>query len=147
MRTLVVASAMVLLASACATSSEETGKTKVTYGGLVEALRDSGLNLAEVGKVKPMPCFIAPPKAAVVGGGTLEVYEYGDAESADTAASQISPAYFEARPAAEQNLPSTTFYRRKTILVKYLGSDAQVTAVLESALGTPFAGDSSAVRC
>ena len=146
MRTLVVASALVLMASACNPSSEDTGSAKVTYASLVEAFRDSGLDPAEVGELQE-PCFLSPPRAVLVGGGTLEVFEYDDAESADTAGRRISPAYFESQAAAAPNLPSTTFYRREIILVMYLGRDARVQAILESALGPPFAGNAVAVRC
>ena len=119
------------------------------YQKIISRLQAWDLRVAEVGNMRAR-CYSVPPRLLLVGGGTLEVYEYGDQSSADIAIARISPGYFEAQIAAAgltEGASSTHFYKGDRLLVIYTGTDARVVEALDSGLGPEFADGASAISC
>ena len=119
------------------------------YQKILSRLQAWDLKLAEIGEIRTR-CYSVNPRVLLVGGGTLEIYEYRDQSSAAVAIAQISPGYFAAQIAAAgltEEASSPHFYRGDRLLVIYTGTDARVVEALDSALGPEFADGASAISC
>ena len=139
-----------LLISACG-GREGSGEPILTpdYQKILGRLQDWDLELEEIGEVR-MPCYSVNPSVLLVGGGTLEVYEYQDQSSAAVAIGRISPGSYAARVAETgltEEASSPHFYRGDSLLVIYSGTDARVVEALEGALGPEFADGTAAINC
>ena len=110
----------------------------MTYGSLVEHLRKAGLTVEPAGQVE-QPFFT--PKARVIRIGTTgeaQVYEYATEEAAAADAAKVN---------ADGSIGGTMpmwiapphFFRRKNLLVLYLGSDEASLVSLRGFLGNEFA--------
>ena len=116
---------------------------------ILSRLQAWDLNPAEIGETRAR-CYSVNPKTLLVGGGTLEVYEYEDHASEAVAIGQISPGYFDASIVATGLTDSTSsahFYGGDRLLVIYTGTDARAIEALVSALGPEFADGASAISC
>lgn len=119
------------------------------YKKIVSRLQDWDLKLAEIGELR-VPCYSVNPKTLLVGGGTLQVYEYPDRPSANVAIGRITPVYFAAQVAEAgltEKASSIHFYREDRLLVIYRGTNARVVEVLDGALGPAFADGASGTGC
>ena len=119
------------------------------YRKILSRLQDWDLKPVEIREVR-MPCYSVYPRVLLIGGGNLQVYEYGDQPAAAVAIGRISPGYYAAQVAATgrtEEASSHHFFRGDRLLVKYVGTDARVVAVLDGALGPEFADGSSAISC
>ena len=119
------------------------------YQKILGRLQDWDLKLAEIGEIR-MSCYSVNPRVLLVGGGTLEVYEYRDQSSAAVAIARISPGYFIAQVAATgltEKASSPHFYKGDRLLVIYTGTDTRVVEALDGALGPEFADGASAISC
>ena len=119
------------------------------YQKILSRLQGWDLKLAEIGEVRT-PCYSVSPRVLLVGGGTLEVYEYRDQSSATVAIGRISPGYYAAQIAATgliEEASSPHFYRGDRLLVIYRGTDARVVEALDGALGPEFADGASDISC
>ena len=66
--------------------------------------------------------LIGKLQGTIVGGGTLEAYEYQDQSSAEVAIGRISPGYYGAQVAAAsltEEVSSLHFYRGDRLLGLY----------------------------
>jgi hypothetical protein len=119
------------------------------YQKILNRLQDWDLKLVEIGEVQ-MPCFSVNPRVLLVGGGTLEAYEYGNQAAAAVAIGRIWPGYYAAHIAAAgltKEASSPHFYRGDRLLVIYRGTDARVVEALDGALGPEFADGTSDMSC
>ena len=136
-----VALAMIWLSSAC--GGREANSEPISapdYQKILSRLQAWDLDLVEIGETRAR-CYLVNPNTLIVGGGTLEVYEYQNQSSAAIAIGQISPGYFEAQIAAAgltEGASATHFYKGDQLLVTYTGTDARVVEALSSALGPAF---------
>ena len=144
-RRLFVFSIFILLtAETCAPARTAEGTSGdsgagMSYQSLVEHLRSSGLKVESAGEIE-QPFFT--PKARVIrigATGEAQVYEYINEEQAAADAAKVNPdgsigtsmPHWIARP---------HFFRRRNLLVLYLGSDESTLQSLRSFLGNEFAG-------
>ena len=119
------------------------------YRKILSRLQDWDLKPTEIGEVR-MPCYSVNPRVLIVGGGTLEAYEYRDQSSAEVAIGRISPGYFAAQAEATgltEEDSSLHLYRGDRLLVIYTGTDARVVEALDGALGPEFADGTAAINC
>ena len=151
MKTLMVlAATSALLISGCG-GGEASGEpiAAPNFQKILSRLQDWDLKLAELGEVW-MPRYSVNPSVLLVGGGTLEAYEYGDQSSAAVAIGRISPGYYAAQVVATgltKEASSPHFYRGDRLLVIYWGTDARVVEALDGAMGKEFADGTAAINC
>ena len=101
------------------------------YQKILSHLQDWDLKLAEIGEVR-MPCHSVNPRVLLVGGGTLEVYEYGDQSTAAVAIGRISPGYYAAQVAATgltEEASSPHFYRQLSPYCTSMRIQSQVALI------------------
>ena len=153
MKTLVVgvlAATITALLMGCGRTEPSGGPISApNYEKIVSRLQDWDLKLTEIGEVQ-MPCFSVNPRALLVGGGSLEAYEYPDQSSAAVAIARVSPGYHAAQLAATgltEEASSPHYYRGDRLLVIYRGTDARVIEALDGALGPEFADGASGISC
>ena len=127
-----------------ATATAPTPEAVEDYEGLVSFMRSRMLDVVEVGEAE-IPCLLVNPKVVLANGGTVEIYEYENAETVGIAVRGILPNRFETADVEVE--PYFHYYRGNKLVVRYIGDDAEVIAVLESALGPQFAGDSARINC
>lgn len=75
-----------------------------------------------------------------VNGADVQVFEYESAEEMENEASQVSPDGGSIGTSMVTRVDVPHFYKANRIIVLYVGNDASVLDVLESALGPQFAG-------
>ena len=146
-----VAAGLWLATAACGDGPGTELIPMADYESVADRLREWDLDINELGDVS-VPCFTVTPKVALVGGGTLEVFEYPTAASAETAIGRIAPAYYRAsmekvEEISPDDIFSPRFYKDDRLLAIYIGTNPQVVQALESALGPPFADGSSDISC
>ena len=133
-----------LLLAAC-TQSEPT-----QYDNLVRLMRDVGIEVSEVGEIQ-FHCLLVNPKIVMLRGGMVEIYEYPDDATASEAVVKISPSVFASALQVTNSRvliePYHHVYKGDNLLVRYVGDDDDVLTVLDSALGTQFAGDAGGFIC
>ena len=106
-----------------------------SYDDLVSLMRDSNLELTEIGGVQ-MPCLLVNPMAVLV---------HGTVEMANIAIGGISPNRFE--DVLKDFESYLHYFKRNKLVVRYIGDELEVSAALESALGPQFADDTARINC
>lgn len=132
---------ILLTAEACAPAQtgHQTASGSMTYGNLVQHLRSSGLRVESLGEVE-QPFFT--PKARVIRIGTAgeaQVYEYATEEQAAAEAAKVN-ADGSIGGSMPMWIAPPHFFRRRNLIVLYLGSDENTLLNLRGLLGTEFAG-------
>ena len=142
-RMFVVSIFILLTAETCTparTADEPSGGSAgMSYQSLVEHLRSSGLKVESAGEIE-QPFFT--PKARVIrigATGEAQVYEYITEEQAAADAAKVKPDGSIGTSMPHWIAPPH-FFRRRNLLVLYLGSDESTLQSLRSFLGNEFAG-------
>ncbi len=121
------------------------GGPVIDHAGLVDSLRACGLTV-ELGGAVEQPFLSAETGTLLrLRGGNLtqpaevQVFAYGDAESAAADASQIGP---DGNPPTMMIhwIAPPHFFRTERVIVLYIGEDQVVVDLLTALLGPPFAG-------
>jgi hypothetical protein len=136
----------VLAVSGCATDSltaSPVGSTEPLavedQATLISALEGSGATV-EIGEPVSQVFFSAEGTVLKVNGADVQVFEYESAEEMENEASQVSPDGGSIGTSMVTWVDVPHFYKTNRIIVLYVGNDASVLDVLESALGPQFAG-------
>jgi hypothetical protein len=133
---------ILLTAETCApprTAGEPSGGSAgMSYESLVEHLRSAGLEVESAGEIE-QPFFT--PKARVIRIGTTgeaQVYEYAteDHAAADAAKVKLDGSIGGSMP---HWIAPPHFFRRRNLIVLYLGSDENTLLSLRGLLGNEFA--------
>jgi hypothetical protein len=130
--------------------SEDAGSEESQAGGSqmgqvsnLESLMESlSAVRAEVslGDSLSQPFFEVTGQIIHVNGEDLQVFEFADEAEALAAASQISPDGGSTATTMISWMASPHFYRSGTVIVIYVGDNAEMKTLLESILGSQFAG-------
>jgi hypothetical protein len=148
-RLLVVPLFILLTAEAC-TSAHTTPAARASaassYQSLVDHLRAAGVEVEPAGEVE-QPFFtpkarvirIGTPSDAQPPGGEAQVYEYANEELAAADAARVQPDG-SIEGAMPHWIAPPHFFRRRNLLVLYLGSDETTLLNLRGFLGNEFAG-------
>lgn len=136
----------VLAVSGCATDSLTAPPIRSTeplavedQATLISALESSGATV-EIGEPVSQVFFSAEGTVLKVNGADVQVFEYESAEEMENEASQVSPDGGSIGTSMVTWVDVPHFYKTNRIIVLYVGNDASVLDVLESALGPQFAG-------
>lgn len=135
---------ILLTAQTCAparTAHETSGDSSagMSYQALVDHLRSSGLKVESAGQIE-QPFFT--PKARVIRIGTTgeaQVYEYATEEQAAADAAKVQPDGSIGGSMPHWIAPPH-FFRRRNLIVLYLGTDEPTLLDLRGFLGNEFAG-------
>ena len=121
----------------------------VSHGGparnhvsLVDALRAQGLRVEPAGSVS-QPFFPVSGQILKVNDQDIQVFEFEDPAAAQSQATKISPDGMSVGDTVLQWINPPHFFLSGKILVLYLGKDAELLKILETALGEPIAGANS----
>ncbi len=109
------------------------------YKSLVAHLRKSGLRIEAVGDVE-QPFFT--PKAKVIrisDSGEAQVYDYASEEQAAAEAARVN-SNGGIGTSMPRWIAPPHFFRKRSLIVLYLGSDDYTLLALRGALGVHFAG-------
>lgn len=138
-------SIMMTLGPACGGSDVPTP----AYMSLMDNLRESGATVdpvdpVDIGGLEQSAIFSVDSRIMSVNGSEISVLEYVDAAAADAGAASISPDGYTINndgriSMVEWGLPPH-FYRAGVVIVLYTGEDQAVMDVLETVLGSQFAG-------
>lgn len=134
---------ILLTAQTCAPTGapqESTAGTTaaISYGSLVEHLRKAGLTVETLGEVE-QPFFTPAARVIRIGTtGEAQVYEYATEEAAAADAGKVN-ADGSIGGSMPMWIAPPHFFRRKHLMVLYLGRDDAALASLRGFLGTEFA--------
>jgi hypothetical protein len=131
------------------TDTGENGETTVfSSADLVAALEGVGATIALSTEIEPAAdIFTVPGQLVHIGDEEIQVYLYESTEAATADANRVSASGDEisaveaggaANMVAWEGTPH--FYQFGNIVVVYVGENSQTMSLLESALGSPFAG-------
>lgn len=130
------------LATPAPTATTSTGAID-SYDALITSLNASKPE-ADSDSIITSDILALTGKLVMVGSQRLQVFEYPDAASAQTAAQQFSRdgAWFQRDgvPVLVNWIATPHLYRSDRLLVVYVGEDADTLALLNAKLGQPFAG-------
>lgn len=105
---------------------------------LIDALSAAGATV-ERGDTVSQPFFEPTGQIVKVNGADVQVFEYPDAASAESAASTISADGSSIGTTIVTWVDTPHFYRKDNLIVLYVGRDVGVIDLLTGALGSPIA--------
>ena len=115
------------------------GGPVVDYVSLLDTLRAAGAAVEPNGEITQE--FFSPTGWAIkVNAADVQVFEYPDEAAAEAEAAQVAPDGGSIGTTMVMWVEAPHFYKTGKLIVLYVGSDAAVTALLESVLGPQFAG-------
>ena len=112
------------------------------YVSLVDKLRGSGAKVEPAGKLS-QPFFKVEAQLIKVNSHDVQVFEYANPAEAEAEATLVSASGSAIGTSMVDWIAAPHFYKRGRLIVLYVGTDAQIINLLESALGAQFAGRKS----
>lgn len=109
------------------------------FTSLVNNLNALGATVEPTGVVS-QPFFSPEGKTGTVNGGSIQVFEYPDAESASREAALISPDGSSIGTHMVLWVDSPHFYTWDRLIVLYLGDDQATLGLLQALIGEQIAG-------
>jgi hypothetical protein len=109
------------------------------YTSLVDNLRAGGATVEPVGETS-QDFFSVEGRAIRVNGADVQVFEYDSDAAAQEEAELVSPTGSPIGTTMVTWVETPHFYGAGRLIVLYVGDDEAVTAALEDALGSQFAG-------
>jgi hypothetical protein len=123
----------------------------INYATLVQKLREAGATVEFISDIsRPEPIFPATGKSININGEPAQVYEFQDEATAQTEARKVWPDGSTIGPQPPAGKPGIIvsfnwiapphWYQSGKLIVVYLGENQAIMELLESLLGTQFAG-------
>ena len=109
------------------------------YVSLVDNLRAAGARVDAAGTVS-QPFFAPQGQVVTVNGEDIQAFEFPSVEEADAAADTVSPDGSAIGTSMVFWVAPPHFYKAGRLIVIYVGSDSDVIAALQAAMGSQFAG-------
>jgi hypothetical protein len=109
------------------------------YVSLVDNLRKEGATVEPAGEII-QDFFSVKGQAIKVNGEDVQVFEYSNQSSVESEAALVSPDGSSIGTSIPFWVASPHFYKAGRIIVLYVGENTTVLDVLETTLGTQFAG-------
>lgn len=120
--------------------------TVVSHGGpvedqvsLIDALRAGGAEV-ELGEPVEQTFFSVAGQILKINGEDVQVFEYESAEAMEADAAQVAPDGSSIGTSMVTWVATPHFFKSGRMLVLYVGDDATILDLLESAMGEQFAG-------
>jgi len=115
------------------------GREAVDYVSLIDNLRANDATVNPEGEIE-QPFFSVTGFSIQVNGSSVQVFEYNSAEDAKADASLVSPDGSRIGTTMPFWVDDPHFYYKEKIIVLYVGDDPAIEELLESVLGSQFAG-------
>lgn len=103
------------------------------------ALKSRGLNVKQITEISDS-FFSVPVVVLTVGGAEIQTYEFPLASDTETAKSIISKDGSQIGEYPVRWIEPPHFYSNGKLIVQYIGKNPEITSLLESMLGSQFAG-------
>lgn len=134
--------ASLLVAVACTAHSPAAPSSLVSAAALIPLLEHVGarVSVAEQMPRESFPFFSVTAQRLLVNGQSVHVFEYPDADSAASDAARVAPSGSPIGSTQITWVDPPRFYMRGRLIALYVGRDEQVSSILETVLGQPFAG-------
>lgn len=111
------------------------------YTSLIDAIRSRGVLVQYIDEIPAeSSSFSIPIKVISVGGSDIQVYEFQSESDAQESSLMISEDGTEIGTSIIRWIDTPHFYTKGKIIVLYVGQNPEITNLLESFLGTQFAG-------
>jgi len=115
------------------------GREAVDYVSLIDNLRVNNATVIPEGEIE-QPFFSVTGFSIQVNGSSVQVFEYNTAEDAEADASLVSSDGSSIGTSMPFWVDDPHFYYKEKIIVLYVGDDPAIEELLESVLGSQFAG-------
>ncbi len=115
------------------------GGEAVDYVSLIDNLRANDATVNPEGEIE-QPFFSVTGFSIQVNGASVQVFEYNSAEDAEADASLVSADGSSIGTSMPFWVDVPHFYYKEKIIVLYVGDDPAIEELLESVLGSQFAG-------
>jgi hypothetical protein len=109
------------------------------FDSLLEALRSAGASV-EAGDEVEQPFFTTAGQIVKVNGADVQVFVYDTAQAMEAEAAQVAADGGSVGTSMLSWMAPPHFYKFGRMIVLYVGEDPVITGLLESILGTQFAG-------
>lgn len=119
--------------------SSSPGESIEDLGSLSQALREAGATI-ESNETVQQDFFSVEGRILIVNGVDVQVFEYKSAEAMEAEASQVAPDGGSVGTSMVSWMATPHFFKAGRVLVLYVGDDAAMLDLLQSALGEQFAG-------
>ena len=106
---------------------------------LLFGLQSAGAT-AELGDTVIQDFFTPEGSIVTVNGADIQVFEYENAEAMESEASQVAPDGGSVGTSMMMWVEAPHFYKSGRIIVLYIGSDTATLDLLQSVMGSQFAG-------
>ncbi|WKT58169.1 hypothetical protein QVH35_01265 [Candidatus Nitrosotenuis chungbukensis] len=111
------------------------------YASLVEAIRSRGILVEHVEEIAAeSSSFSVPTQVISVGGADVQVFEFQSESDAQASGLTVSDDGTEIGTSIIHWIDTPHFYTKGKLIVLYVGQNPEMTNLLESLLGTQFAG-------
>ena len=111
------------------------------YTSLIDAIKSRGVLVEYIEEIAAeSSSFSVPIKVVSVGGSDIQVYEFQSESDAQVSSLTISKDGTEIGTSIIRWMDAPHFYTKGKIIVLYVGQNPEITNLLESFLGTQFAG-------
>lgn len=139
---------LIALTLGCTATPDDTPPTSQSGGDpgqssasttIADTLRKAGLGVTDAGTVQ-QPFFTVPAHVILVDGNDLQIYEFGTAEKALQAASQVAPNGGSIGTTMMSWMAPPHFFRKERVIANYLGSNEKTLTELQRLFGAQFAG-------
>ena len=121
------------------TDTKSHGGPVTDYVSLIDQLRKSGAIVEPAGSIE-QPFFSVVGQSILVNGENVQVFEYPTQTEAEEDASKVSPDGHSIGLSMPLWVDPPHFHQKEKIIVLYVGEDPPTIELLESILGTQFAG-------
>ena len=95
---------------------------------------------AEIGDSVTQDFFSPEGSIITINGQDVQVFEYENNEAMENEASQVAPDGGSVGTSMMMWMDAPHFYKAGRVIVIYIGSDEQILTLLQSVIGTQFAG-------
>ena len=143
---LLVLTALLLTACGTVQGPQSHGGPVQDQVSLIDALRGKSVTVDITGTVSQP--FLSPQSGTIVrisggpltSGADLQLFEYGSASAASDDAKRISPDGGGTATTKISWIHPPHFFLKGRVMVLYVGSDSAALSLLQSLLGSQFAG-------
>ena len=122
-----------------APAADSHGGPVTDYVSLVDALRTQGATV-EPGDDVSQPFFTVEGRVIRANSQGVQVFEYADKAAADAEAELVAPDGSSVGTSMVSWVAPPHFYKVGRLIVLYVGDDATTIDLLETVLGSQFAG-------
>ena len=116
------------------------GKTSNEYSRLIGKLRAHGASVRFTREKVRQPFFSVSGRIMKVNNEGIQVFEYSNPATTESQAKRVSPDGKTIGNSKPSWMSTPHFFKSQKLIVLYVGDDQTILRVLQTELGTQFAG-------